>query len=196
MDRFRIPPALALVAVAACASRPTPPAAPPPPPVDSSVTSSAPASIADGPPPVPAPTSSSAPTPSSSPGAPGPDDPTTPAPAASESEHVPGVVSGAVVVRGELHPTRVEAAMRTAYPAIRECHRAALERGTVEDKPVRVHLNFEITDKGLINKLTDDTANSNPLFSSCVLRAVSAVTFEAPKRGVVRVTYPLQLTKP
>jgi hypothetical protein len=120
----------------------------------------------------------------------------TPLPPSSDSEGTPGVTSGAVVVRGELHPSRVEVAMRSAYPAIRECHRKALELGTVEDKPVRVHLNFEITEKGLVTKLTDDTANLNPLFSSCVLRAVAGLTFQPPKRGVVRVTYPLQLTKP
>jgi hypothetical protein len=190
MDRFRIPPAFALVAVAACASRPTPP----PTPVESQAPNPAP--VAAAPEPVPALEPASAPTPSSSPAAAGPDDPTTPVSAASETELVPGVASGAVIVRGELHPTRVEAAVRTAYPAIRECHRKALERGTVEDKPVRVHLNFEITDRGLITKLTDDTANLNPLFSSCVLLAVSTVTFQPPKRGVVSVTYPLELTKP
>lgn len=86
--------------------------------------------------------------------------------------------------------------MRAAYPAVRECHQKALELGTVEDKPVRVQLNFEIAETGAMTKLTDDTANLNPLFSSCVLRAVMNVTFQAPKRGIVRVTYPLELTKP
>ena len=119
------------------------------------------------------------------------------APAASASESdTPGVKAGAVTVRGQLHPTRVEAAMRTAYPAVRECHRAALEKGTVEDKPIRVQLNFEITEQGTMAKLTDDTANLNPLVSSCVLRAVLAVKFQPPKRGIVGVTYPLELTKP
>ena len=119
----------------------------------------------------------------------------TPLPPSSDSD-TPGVTSGAIAVRGELHPSRVEVAMRSVYPAIRECHRKALELGTVEDKPVRVHLNFEVTEAGLVTKLTDDTANLNPLFSSCVLRAVSGVAFQPPKRGVVSVTYPLQLTKP
>lgn len=119
-----------------------------------------------------------------------------PAPPSSESERTPGVASGAIVVRGELHPTRVEAGMRAAYPAVRECHRKALENGTVEDKPVRVQLNFEITGQGAITKLTDDSANLNPLFSSCVLRAVLTVKFQPPKHGVVGVTYPLELTKP
>ena len=86
--------------------------------------------------------------------------------------------------------------MRTVYPAVRECHRNALEKGTVENKPVRVQLNFEITHEGAITKLTDDTVNNNPLFSSCVLRAVLAVKFQPPKSGVVSVTYPLELTKP
>jgi hypothetical protein len=86
--------------------------------------------------------------------------------------------------------------MASAYPAVRECHRKALENGTVEEKPVRVQLNFEITEQGTITKLTDDTANLNPLVSSCVLRAVIAVRFHRPKRGVVGVTYPLELTKP
>ena len=124
-----------------------------------------------------------------------PNDPMSPAPSASESD-TPGVNAGAVAVRGPLHPTRVQAAMRTAYPAIRECHRAALEKGTVEDKPVRVQLNFEITEQGAMTKLTDDTANLNPLVSSCILRAVLAVKFEPPKRGIVVVTYPIELTKP
>ena len=72
--------------------------------------------------------------------------------------------------------------MRSAYPAIRECHRKALEDRTVNDKPVRVQLNFEITGEGRITKLTDDTMNLNPLVSSCILRAVTAVTFQAPKQ--------------
>jgi hypothetical protein len=120
----------------------------------------------------------------------------TPAPAASESERTPGVTSGALVVRGQLHPTRVQAGMRSAYPAIRACHRKALEDRTVDDKPVRVQLNFEITQEGRITKLTDDTATLNPLVSSCILRAVTGVTFQAPKQGIVSVTYPLELTKP
>lgn len=86
--------------------------------------------------------------------------------------------------------------MRGAYPAIRACHEKALEAGTVEDKPTRVQLNFEITEQGRITKLTDDTANLNPLASSCILRAVLTVTFQPPKAGVVRVTYPLELTRP
>ena len=120
----------------------------------------------------------------------------TPAPTASESDLTAGVESGAVTVFGQLHATRVEAAMRRTYPAIRECHKKGLEAGTVEDKPVRVQLNFEITEQGDITKLTDDTANLNPLVSSCVLRAVLTAKFQAPKAGVVRVTYPLVLKKP
>ncbi len=86
--------------------------------------------------------------------------------------------------------------MRAAYPAVRACHQEALDARTVEDKRVRVQLNFEITETGEMTKLTDDTANLNPLFSSCVLRAVMNVKFQPPKRGIVRVTYPLELTKP
>jgi hypothetical protein len=119
----------------------------------------------------------------------------SPAPA-SESELTPGIEAGAVVVFGQLHATRVHAGMRTAHPAIRECHRKGLEAGTVEDKPTRVQLNFEITEQGGITKLTDDTANLNPLVSSCILRAVLTVKFQPPKAGTVRVTYPLMLTKP
>jgi hypothetical protein len=191
-EGFRIASALALVAVAACASRPTSPSP------EASMTPASGTTLS----PVDAPNpETSAPAPASpapSPLAPAPgdqDDPTTPLPSSSDSE-IPGVTSGDVAVRGELHPSRVHAAMRSVYPAIRECHRKALELGTVEDKPVRVQLGFEITEKGLIAKLTDDTANLNPLFSSCVLLAVSRVTFQPPKGGVVSVTYPLQLTKP
>lgn len=146
----------------------------------------------------PAPTSDSAPanTTPASPAVAGPNDPTSPDPSATESESTPGVKAGAIAVRGELHPTRVEAAMRTAYPAVRDCHQKALEKGTVENKPIRVQLNFDITHEGAMTKLTDDTANLNPLVSSCILRAVLAVKFQPPKRGIVSVTYPLELTKP
>jgi hypothetical protein len=192
-DAFRIPSAFALVVAAACASRPnsspeplmTPAAGTTSP--DEAPVPEAPASA----PASPAPSSLAAPSPALG----DQDDPTTPLPSSSDSD-TPGVTSGDVAVRGQLHPSRVHAAMRSVYPAIRECHRKALELGTVEDKPVRVQLGFEITEKGLIAKLTDDTANLNPLFSSCVLLAVSRVTFQPPKGGVVSVTYPLQLTKP
>jgi hypothetical protein len=189
MARLRISPAFALVAVAACASRPTPP--PQREPVESPAFTPANA-VVEAPPPAPPvePAPAAAP-----PAAPDPNDPMTPAPPASESELTPGVESGAIVVFGQLHATRVEAGMRAAYPAIRECHKKALEAGTVEDKPVRVQLNFEITEQGRITKLTDDTANLNPLVSSCILRAVLTVTFQPPKAGVVRVTYPLMLRK-
>ena len=147
---------------------------------------------AKAPPAEPAPVTPAATAPTAS----GPDDPMSPAPTASESELTPGVEAGAVVVFGQLHATRIHAGMRTAYPAVRECHEKALEAGTVEPKSVRVQLNFEITEQGRITKLTDDTANLNPLVSSCILRAVLTVTFQPPKSGVVRVTYPLMLTKP
>ena len=197
MDIFRIPPAFALVAVTACASRPNPPPEQAPAPVESSTLTPAQA-VTEAPASAPAPSADAAntTTPPSAPSTPNPNDPMAPAPPASESERTPGVTSGAVVVRGELHPTRVQAGMRSAYPAIRACHRKGLEDGTVENKPVRVQLNFEITTEGRLTKLTDDTANLNPLVSSCILRAVTAVTFQAPKRGIVSVTYPLELTKP
>jgi len=196
MDRFRIAPAFAFVAVAACASRPTPPPEQPA-PVESSVFTPANGVVvatdpAKAPPAETALSTSPPPAPTAS----GPDDPMSPAPSPAESELTPGVRAGAVVVFGQLHATRIEAAMRTAYPAIRECHEKALDAGTVEDKLTRVQLNFEITEQGRITKLTDDTANLNPLASSCILRAVLTVTFQPPKAGVVRVTYPLELTKP
>jgi len=192
----RISPVLALVAALGCASRKTP--APGREPVESSAFVPANAVVeapaSDAPPSgEPAPPGVTPPHPSA---APDPNDPTTPAPPAAESELTAGVQAGPINVFGELHATRVESAMRTAYPAIRECHEKALAAGTLEDKPVRVQLNFEITEQGRITKLTDDTANLNPLVSSCILRAVLTVTFRAPKSGVVRVTYPLVLKKP
>jgi hypothetical protein len=186
MDRFRIPPVFALAALTACASHPNhPPVAESPPAVEPR------ASLASG----GAPASENTLVPASSEIALDPDDPRAPAPSTSSSDDTPGVSSGAVVVRGELHPTRVHAAMRAAYPAIHACHREALEKAWTEDKPVRVQLNFVITEQGSVTKLTDDTANLNPLFSSCVLRVVIAVTFPHPKQGTVSVTYPLLLTK-
>jgi outer membrane biosynthesis protein TonB len=197
MSVFRIPLAFALVAVMACASRPNPPPEPASAPVESPPLTPANA-VTEAPASTPAPTSDSAnaTTAPSASAASDPNDPMAPAPAAAESEGTPSVTSGAIVVRGQLHPTRVQAGMRSAYPAIRACHRKALDDRTVEDKPVRVQLNFEITTDGRLTKLTDDTANLNPLFSSCVLRAVTAVTFQPPKSGTVSVTYPLELTKP
>src|SRR5262245_23804084 len=182
MDLHRFPAAFAFGVVAACASRPNPP-----PPGTADDVQMTPASSEAGSVPeatTPAPVE------------PDPNDPTTPEPTASESEATPGVELGAVVVRGELHPTRVEARMRTAYPAVRECHKKALDARWVEEKSVHVQLNFEITETGEMTKLTYDTADYNPLFSSCVLRAVVNVKFDAPKSGRVRVTYPLELTKP
>src|SRR5687767_6659049 len=154
MDPVRILPAFALVAVTACASRPTPPPQHEA-PVESSTFTPANAVVE---PPAQASASPSEPAPTA-PSLPGPNDPMTPAPPPAESELTPGVRAGAVVVFGQLHATRIEAAMRTAYPAIRECHKKALEAGTVEDKLTRVQLNFEITEQGRITKLTDDTAN-------------------------------------
>jgi hypothetical protein len=196
MISARITPGIVLVfvvAVTACASRPPP--APQQEPADSpalvpaNAVVEAPASPSSA---EPAPDTAVAP---ASTAVPDPNDPMMPA-SAEQSELTPGVEAGALVVFGQLHATRVEAAMRTAYPAIRACHAKALEAGTVEDKPVRVQLNFEITEQGRIAKLTDDTANLNPLVSSCILRAVLTVTFQPPKAGVVRVTYPLLLKKP
>ncbi|HEX6273551.1 MAG TPA: AgmX/PglI C-terminal domain-containing protein [Polyangiaceae bacterium] len=196
MDCSRISPVFALVAALACASRPTP--APRREPVESSTFVPANAVVeapaSESPPSgEPAPPAAASPEPSA---APDPNDPTMPAPPAAETELTAGVQAGTIAVSGQLHATRVEAAMRRTYPAIRECHEKALDAGTLEDKPVRVQLNFEITEQGRITKLTDDTANLNPLVSSCILRAVLTVTFRAPKSGVVRVTYPIVLKKP
>ena len=198
MARHRIPLAFALVAVAACASRPNPPPPEMPAPVQSPTATSAPTPNTEAPALTPASgrTEAATATPPSTSVAPDPNDPTTPLASASESESTPGVQPGAIAVLGQLHPTRVHAGMRTAFPAIRECHKKALEAGTAEDKPTRVQLNFEITESGTVNKLTDDTANLNPLFSSCVLRTVLAVKFQPPKRGTAQVNYPLELTKP
>src|SRR6185503_12854470 len=102
MDRFRIPPTLALAVVTACASRPNhPPVAESPPAV---APQASPVSV-----------DATAPTnalvPASSEVALDPEDSRAPAPPAPSTDDTPGVSAGAVVARGELHPTRVQAAM-------------------------------------------------------------------------------------
>jgi hypothetical protein len=126
------------------------------------------------------------------------DDPMSPLPnppAASsppEKPSEPGASKGPVVIHGQLHPTRVVATVRAKFPEFRYCYETKRPAAATSET---VATRFVIGRDGKVTEVTDaGSTTPDGAVAACVRGVFSRTEFQAPKKGVVSVVYPLTFT--
>ncbi len=118
-----------------------------------------------------------------------PDDPMVALPEASPAR-VPGVSAGAIIVSGQLHPSRILVRLRERFDEFRRCH----PKGAVGE---HVRTGFIIGRDGKVSSIEDagSTLPDGPA-AQCIRTIISKLEFQPPKRGIARVKYSLTLGEP
>ena len=121
---------------------------------------------------------------------PDPDDPMVALPEASPPARVPGVSAGALIVSGQLHPSRIQVRLRERFGEFRHCH----PQGAVSE---HVRTGFVIGREGKVTSVNDagSTSADGPA-AQCVRTIIAKLEFQPPKRGRASVKYTLTLGEP
>lgn len=111
-----------------------------------------------------------------------------------------GAAGAAAPPRYAVSKTGIQAAVQDARPALVECYESWLQ--TNPGLGGKVVVNFEITPSaadpslGVVSSAQlKEASTQHPLFESCILAAMSDLSFEAPN-GALKVTYPLNFSSP
>ncbi len=124
------------------------------------------------------------------------DNPMSPLPGSSAKIVTPdkkGVSSGATLISGRLHPSRVQAAVRAHFGDFRKCYESKLKSNPT--LAGRVVPKFTIGRDGQVSEIVDhDSDLPDPEVVACVLKVFSQIRFQAPERGIVTVVYPITLS--
>ncbi len=113
-------------------------------------------------------------------------------PTAGPGSSAPRLKSSAASVEGRLPPEVIQRIVRQNHARFRSCYAAGLEKAP--DLRGRVTVTFTISSTGAVGGVKHTSDLADLAVAACVARAFGLLSFPPPDGGVVRVTYPIDLS--